>query len=71
MKIGNKQIAFTKANIIDAYAKFALEWQRLIGVNTLVHELPTQQKNLPHQTLTSFSHFHDLQIARLMWGRYL
>ena len=31
-------------SIIDVHAKFALEWQPLIGVNTLVHELPTQQQ---------------------------
>ena len=30
-----KKLTFTKINIFDVHAKFALKWQTLIGVNTL------------------------------------
>jgi hypothetical protein len=65
LNIKNK-ITFTKINIIDVHAKFALEWQPLIGVNTLVHELPTQQKMTTSHFGIFFSHSHHLQIARLL-----
>ena len=31
-----KGLTLTKIDIIDVYAKFALEWQPLVGVNTLI-----------------------------------
>jgi hypothetical protein len=30
-----KYFTFAKTNIFDVYAKFALKWQTLIGINTL------------------------------------
>jgi len=36
---------FTKINIIDVAAKFAMEWQPLIGVNPLTRAPNTTQKH--------------------------
>ena len=55
-------ITFTKTNIIDAHAKFALEWQPLIGVNTLTWTSNTT-KNYHFPLLTFF--FLILIISKL------
>ena len=58
---------FTKTNIIDVHAKFALEWQPLIGFDTLTWA-PNTTKTWPLPAFTFFflPHSNHLQIAWLM-----
>ena len=51
-----KHSTFTIINIIDVYAKFAIEWQPLIGVNIMTRA-PNTKKNQEH--------FHNLIISKL------
>ena len=57
---------FTKINIAIVHAKFAREWQSLIGVNTLTQAPNTTKMWLLPHFGSFFPHSNHLQITRLM-----
>jgi hypothetical protein len=57
---------FTKINIFDVHAKFALKWQLLIGINTLTWAPNTTRDMITSPIWHILKHYNHLQIVWLM-----